>query len=152
MLLKLRRKDYESNYTRGELTIDDDLQPFCYTLEDKVREEKIKGVTAIPKGVYEVKFRKEVTPLTARYRVKYEDFFSYHLELQDVPNYTGVYIHIGNKPEHTEGCLLVGYGKSDGTLPLLKSTAAYRDLYIRVSAALLRGETVFVDVTDLPNM
>jgi Family of unknown function (DUF5675) len=73
----------------------------CVTLEDVVRDEKIKGGAAIPAGAYEIavtlsnKFQK-LLPL-----------------LMNVPNFEGVRIHSGNKPEDTEGCILVGQTKAE---------------------------------------
>jgi hypothetical protein len=50
MKLKLIRKYFRETYTIGELFINDNY--FCDTLEDKVRDKKIKDVTAIPYGTY----------------------------------------------------------------------------------------------------
>jgi hypothetical protein len=77
------------------------------TLEDPVREEKIPKVTAIPEGVYLLKWRKVLSGKTKQYR-KDHSWFNWHIELQDVENYKYVYIHKGNKPEDTDGCILVG--------------------------------------------
>ena len=52
MNLILKRRWLIDNATLGELFIGGEY--FCYTLEDKVREEKIKGITAIPYGSYKV--------------------------------------------------------------------------------------------------
>lgn len=98
MKLTLKRTDFTDNSTIGELFIDGAF--FCYTIEDKVREVKIKGVTAIPTGTYKVivnmsnRFKK-LMPL-----------------LLDVPNFEGVRIHAGNTSADTEGCLILGYSKS----------------------------------------
>jgi len=79
---------------------------FCYTLEDTYNEVKIPGVTRIPAGVYELDFLKYDTPLTLKYR-ETRPWFNYHIEIKNIPNYTGVYIHNGSTHEHTEGCILV---------------------------------------------
>ena len=69
----------------------------CFTLEDVERTEKIKGMTAIPKGEYEIvktyspKFNRPVPMLVG------------------VPNFERVYIHGGNDAADTEGCILVGF-------------------------------------------
>ena len=55
----------------------------CFTLEDERRAEKAKGETRIPEGVYNIVKRKVDSPLTLKYREKY-DFFDYHLMLEDV--------------------------------------------------------------------
>lgn len=97
MELTLQRKTFNEKFTLGELFIDGVF--FCYTVEDKVRDVKIKAVTAIPYGNYKVivnmsnRFKKEM-PL-----------------LLDVPFFEGVRIHSGNTAEDSEGCILVGMVK-----------------------------------------
>lgn len=53
--------------------------------------------------------------------------------LLDVPGYEGVLIHIGNTPEDTDGCLLVGYNKVKGQV--IDSTKAFKELYSILSSA-----------------
>jgi hypothetical protein len=67
-------------------------------------EGKVYGETAIPAGRYKVgiyfwlKHKKEVPILI------------------DVPGFTGILIHTGTNPKHTEGCILVGQNKQKGRL------------------------------------
>lgn len=99
-LLRTRLKD---EYTAGQLYIDGEY--FCFTLEDKVREEngvpvekwKVKGETAIPQGVYNVVF--EDSPR----------FGPQTLTLLKVPGFSAIRIHSGNTHRDTEGCILVGF-------------------------------------------
>lgn len=98
LLLKLIRETYTDNSTIGKLLINGIHH--CYTLEDAVREKKIKNVTAIPAGTYEVILNysnrfKQIMPL-----------------LLNVPNFQGVRIHWGNYSTDTEGCILVGTTKA----------------------------------------
>ncbi len=90
--------------TLGLLFFDSDF--YCYTLEDTFRNVKVKGQTRIPKGTYNLDFYKTVTPLTEKYR-RTRDWFDFHIHVQDVPNFTHVYIHNGSDHTHTEGCLLI---------------------------------------------
>src|SRR5688572_13804843 len=78
-----------------------------YTLEDEQREVKQSGETRIPTGFYELKVLKSDTPLTLKYRAKYP-WFKHHIEVTNVKGFKGVYIHIGNKDEDTDGCILLG--------------------------------------------
>jgi len=94
MKLLIKRLHRTENSTIGELFVDGKFE--CYTLEDKEREIKIKGETAIPKGTYNVTITqsnrfKRLLPLLA-----------------NVPNFEGVRIHSGNSNHDTEGCILVG--------------------------------------------
>ena len=97
MDLKVLRKELTARSTIGELHVDGKFE--CFTLEDAVRPVKIKGVTAIPSGVYEV-----VVNFSQRFRRPLP-------LLLNVPNFDGVRIHAGNTDADTEGCLLVGKTK-----------------------------------------
>lgn len=108
MKLKLQRIFKAETYTIGKLFIDGVY--FCDTLEDKVRDVKIKGITAIPTGKYKVKITmsnrfKKLMPL-----------------LIDVPNFEGVRIHSGNTSEDTEGCILVGKNSETGKVTNSRNT------------------------------
>ena len=72
---------------------------FCYSLEDKIRydDKKVYGKTAIPDGRYRVVLNwsnrfQRIMPL-----------------LLDVPNFTGVRLHGGNKAEDSHGCPLIAF-------------------------------------------
>jgi hypothetical protein len=130
MTLKLLRKWFTEDSTLGELYINDKF--FCYTLEDKIREEKIKGKTAIPYGVYKV-------------IIDYSNRFKCNMiHILDVPNFEGIRIHAGNTDEDTEGCILVGYTKQDNSIG--KSRLASEALKGFVSDALKKGD-VKIEIT-----
>lgn len=95
------RDTFTQKSTIGKLYINGDY--ICNTLEDPVRANgvKIKGDTAIEQGVYKVS-------LTRSKR------FGRTLPLLlNVPMFSGVRIHGGNRPENTEGCILVGLNRGD---------------------------------------
>lgn len=101
----------------------------CFTLEDEYREEKVKRETRIPAGRYRVKLKRVLTGLTKKYREKHP-WFTWHLELQNVPNFTSIYIHVGNFETQTEGCILVGMGAMSGDKQSIQqSVVAFKDLY-----------------------
>lgn len=103
----------------------------CYTLEDGFKVDKIKGETRIPAGTYQLGIQENVTPLTERYRSKH-NWFENHLHVKDVPNFTSVYIHIGNTDENTDGCLLVGDSIDNNAMKkgfLGSSTNAFKRIY-----------------------
>jgi hypothetical protein len=111
------------------LTIDGVHQ--CFTLEDKVRPEKIFGLTAIPAGRYEVVVNESA------------HFHKLLPELVEVPNFEGVRIHSGNKAADTEGCILVGTTKGPNVVN--NSHVAFDALFPKIQAAVAR-EKVFIDI------
>jgi len=93
-MLRLDREIYSDNSTIGRLYFKNEF--LCWTLENTVRRLKIKHKTAIPTGHYEV---------IMSYSYKFQERLPL---LLDVPYFTGIRIHAGNKPEDTDGCILVG--------------------------------------------
>ena len=96
------------------------------TLEDPIRRRKIPGVTAIPAGTYDLSLRNE-GGMTKRYAKKFPDMHKGMIWLRDVPDFKYVYIHIGNYPKDTEGCILVGTRAKQEMI--VGSTDAYRRMY-----------------------
>jgi hypothetical protein len=135
MNLKLIRTDFTDKSTIGELYAIDDKgteEFLSFILEDVVREEKIKNETAIPYGQYKVvithspRFRRNL-PL-----------------LLDVPNYSGVRIHPGNKDTDTQGCLLPGTRK--GTDYVFESKKAFEKIYEKIYKTIKAGEEVTITI------
>lgn len=134
--LSLLRYSDDGETTIGLLEIN--RQFYCYTLEDTFHEEKIKGETRIQAGTYFVRFRKEVTELTSKYRDRYPEWFTYHLQLQNVPGFDSIYIHNGGDHTHTEGCILVSdsLNVNNAKTFLSNSRETYRRLYGYLSEQL----------------
>ena len=70
----------------------------CYTMEPAVRKgPKVPGKTAIPAGTYDCV-------------VNFSKRFQKPLPLiMNVPSFSGVRIHGGNRPENTQGCVLAAF-------------------------------------------
>ena len=131
MILRLQRKWFIDNTTLGELLIDDTF--FCYTLEDKVRNKKIKGITAIPYGEYGV---------TVDYSTRFKKSMPHVL---DVPEFEGIRIHAGNTAEDTDGCIIVGFIKGNAVVG--KSRAALEQLSDILDSAISRNEKITLEIT-----
>ena len=119
MLVTIKRLYKTDNSTIGELFVDGIFE--CFTLEDKERDVKIKGETAIPKGTYKVIINesnrfKRLLPL-----------------LIDVPNFEGVRIHSGNSNHDTEGCILVGQTRNKNYIG--QSRKAFEKLFAKMQKA-----------------
>ena len=149
MKLELKRFIHDAESTTGYLNIDKSFE--CFTLEDQHQEEKIPGETRIPAGTYEIEFNEYPTPLTLKYQNKYK-WFKYHLQLQLVPNFDNVYIHIGNNQKHTRGCILIGdslHNRGNVEDFISESAKAFERLYTKVSAALEKGEKVTIKIINV---
>lgn len=140
MELKVKRFADNKKATLGYIFVDG--VPFCFTLEDEERTTKVKGETRIPEGTYEIKYRKEGGH-HATYSKKYGNKHFGMLELQNVPNFQFILIHIGNTEKDTDGCLLVGESALSN-FTVANSTVAYERLYPIVAAALNKGEKVTI--------
>jgi len=123
---------------------------YCYTLEDTHREVKIDDQTRIPAGKYTLDFIRHDTELTLKYRNLFPEWFHYHLEIQKVPNYTGVYIHSGGDHTHTSGCLLVSDSLSvkNTSKFLTNSQNTFKRLYIYLKKEIENGTPVRLIMRD----
>lgn len=142
MELLLKRSVKTDTSTIGKLSVDGKF--LCLTLEDKDRDlvntmpaadiAKIKkyAITAIPRGRYQVivnqstRFNK-LLPL-----------------LLDVPGFSGIRIHTGNKPEDTEGCILVGTKQSANWIS--ESRIAFDALMELINKAITKKELINITI------
>lgn len=125
MELRVDREPSDDKSTIGALYIDGVFE--CWTLEDPVREFKIFAQTAIPAGRYKVIIDQSV---------HFKNAFLPHI--LDVPNFSGVRIHIGNTDSDTEGCILIG--QTRGTDFIGMSGAAMAAFFPKLQAGLLAGD------------
>ena len=135
MKLALKRIALRPTYTIGKLYIDDVY--FCDTIEDTVRdinkngkfdnrEKKIHSKTAIPYGIYEIKWT---------YSPRFK---KYTPQLMNVPSFEGIRIHAGNTSADTEGCLILGENKQVGKV--LNSRATINKFYPIIKEACSNGK------------
>lgn len=120
----------------------------CAGLEDPIRAQKIPTISCIPAGKYEVKVR-----TFGGFHKKYEQKLPFHqgmLEIADVPNFTDILIHIGNFPQDTSGCLLVGQNFKDYTA-IYNSKDTYEQLYKLVIDAAL-DDNLSIEFVNSENM
>jgi hypothetical protein len=139
MKLILHRNWLVGDTTSGRLYIKEDrvgskLKFHSFTLEDKVRNEKIHGKTAIPYGKYPI----EITKSTRFGRMM--------PLIKNVEGFDGVRIHTGNTAIDTSGCLLVGKELTKDGKRLINSRGAYSDLNNKISEAIKKGEKVTMEI------
>ena len=126
MELTVIRKTFTDRSTIGDLMFRDEW--FCFTLEDMVREPgvKIPGRTAIPEGRY---------PLVIDQSNRFRRAMPHIL---DVPMFTGIRIHTGNRAKDVEGCIAIGYTKDRDFIG--KSVAAFNTFFDRLYEGLLHDK------------
>jgi hypothetical protein len=141
MELKLKRYILTDKSTISDLFIDGHY--FCKTLEDtdrgltstmsldEIKKIKVWGQTAIPKGRYEVV-------------ISYSNKFKRLLpELLNVPGYGGIRIHVGNRPQDTEGCILPGNWFYEDQV--INSKATFTTLF-QMMQSRAKKEKIFITV------
>lgn len=150
--LTLKRIAKKDTYTIGRLYINGEY--FCDTLEDtdrglsaaipvdELKKMKVYGRTAIPTGIYRVSLR----TVSEKFRNKAwaRPYGGRLPRLLDVPAYEGVLIHVGNTPEDTLGCILVGENKQVGKV--VNSTSIFNRLMARLQPAAEKDEDVYIQI------
>jgi hypothetical protein len=107
--------------------------------------------TRIPEGRYKIGLRKE-----GGHHGKYQKMFpKLHqgmLELQAVPNFQYILIHIGNNDDDSAGCILVGqkfYIEPSGQLSIQESTLAYQKVYSKIIKEIAAGNEVWITIENI---
>jgi len=140
MIIKITRTDCNDKRSIGTLT----MPMFtCHTLEDTdrglkkdmpiagIQAIKVPAKTAIPYGKYEVV-------------VSFSNRFKKMLPLLiGVPGFEGIRIHAGNTDADTEGCILVGLGKSFDSITQSRSAMSRFMTHLMAS---LKTEKCYVEV------
>ena len=131
--------------TISKLVYQDEI--FGFILEDGRREVKEKGWTRIPAGRYELIPRKH-GKFFARYRQMWGHSFA--IELKDVPNFTDILVHTGNKISDTRGCLLINekmaFDRENRSYRGESSHKAYKAFYDILKEVYGGGEQAFIQV------
>jgi hypothetical protein len=149
MLLHLITISTDPRSTLSALLVDGTFE--CFALEDTFHYVKVDGHTRIPEGKYPILLRHE-GGMDYDYRQRFGKMHKGMLWVMDVPNFRWIYLHCGNAPKDTQGCILVGDKPSNNqyTNPWLgDSETAYKRLYPKVAGAISRGEMVYLRVSRL---
>uniref|UniRef100_A0AAU8B7D0 DUF5675 domain-containing protein n=1 Tax=Dulem virus 42 TaxID=3145760 RepID=A0AAU8B7D0_9CAUD len=99
---------------------------------EQIREIKVYGETAIPKGTYTV---------TLTYSSRFKKIMPL---LNNVKGFDGIRIHSGNSAKDTEGCILVGDNKEVGKV--LNSRTTYEKLFAKLKTASEKGEKITITI------
>ena len=115
----------------------------CNVLEDTVRAAGVKmfGKTAIPAGRYQIVITKSERFSKIRGKTTFLPL------LIAVPGFEGVRIHTGNKPEDTEGCLILGKYSPSTKNWVSSSVIEFSKVFPKMQAALDAGQKIFITIT-----
>lgn len=152
MNITIKRIFKGDKYTIGKLYVNGIYE--CDTLEDtdrgltqdmplsNIQSKKLYGETAIPTGTYKI----DMNTVSPKFKDRsWAKFCGGKLpRLIDVPGYSGVLIHVGNKPVDTLGCILVGDNKVKGQV--INSTSTFQELYSLMLKAKVTGEEITITI------
>lgn len=112
---------------------------------DEIKQIKVKGETAIPKGRYKVILAKSEKFKNKPWVKPYDGLIPV---LENVKGYSGVCIHVGNSYDATLGCILVAkeIDKKNADR-VLRSTDCFNELMSQyLVPAWKRGEPIWITV------
>ena len=110
--LTIERKSSTTTCSMGYLIANDKV--ICYTLE-LPWVDNLNNISCIPEGTYNGILR-------------YDKTDGWRIQLENVPNRTGVQIHMGNYTREIKGCILVGTTAKVNDCSVENSADAYSKL------------------------
>ncbi len=110
--LTIARKYRSDTCTSGYFAVNGKI--IAYTLE-RPWAGNAPIISSIPDGTYNGVLR-------------YDHRDTWRIELQDVPGRNHIQIHVGNTPDDTEGCILIGLRLGDDLCSVIDSGMAYSAL------------------------
>ena len=156
MEILVYRKWPKAGYCLGRVYIDGQL--ICNSLEDEdrglsdsmdertIRNRKIYGKTAIPRGRYIIDME-TVSPKFSK-KEFYMDVCQGKLpRLKNVKGFEGILLHVADGPKGAdllEGCIGIGLNKKVGQLCDGKET--FKKVYALMKEAHDRGETIYITI------
>ncbi len=148
MTVRVKRCVSNADETVGILFIDG--VPTAVTLEDQKQNIKIAKETRIWAGTYRLGLR-TVGGHHDKYGKMFPTLHKGMLELQQVPQFQYILIHIGNTETDTDGCILVGEKivvEGTGRMKIENSTIAYQRVYKKIIDELVAGKEVWITIQD----
>jgi hypothetical protein len=156
MEILVYRKWPKVGYCVGRVYIDGRL--ICNSLEDEdrglsdamdertIRNRKIYGKTAIPRGRYTIDMD-TVSPKFSKYDFYKEVCDGKLPRIKNVKGFDGILIHVADGPKGAdllEGCIGVGLNKVVGQLCEGKET--FKKIYAMMKEAHKRGEVIHITI------
>ena len=156
MEILVYRKWPKAGYCIGRVYIDGQI--VCNSLEDEdrglsdamdertIRNRKIFGKTAIPRGRYAIDMD-TVSPKFSKYPFYMEVCQGKLPRLKNVKGFEGILLHVADGPKGAdllEGCIGIGLNKKVGQLCDGKET--FKKVYALMKEAHDRGETIYITI------
>ena len=156
MEILVYRKWPKAGYCIGRMYIDGQL--ICNSLEDEdrglsdamdertIRNRKIFGKTAIPRGRYKIDME-TVSPKFSKKQFYMEVCQGKLPRIKGVKGFEGILLHVADGPKGAdllEGCIGVGLNKEVGQLCDGKET--FKKVYALMKEAHDRGETIYITI------
>lgn len=129
-----KRTHYSNDGTYS--TIDDEGKPFAVVCERPWLNNQ-HGISCIPEGSYFADLYKE------------GKFAGYYL-LRDVKDRDGIFIHGGNLPTDSAGCLLIGenFGIMNGFVSVLNSRTTPGEGFLEFMQRCAGAQTIQIEILD----
>jgi hypothetical protein len=122
-----------------------------FTLEDAPQSVKIMHRTRIPAGTYDLSLR-QGSPMARKHAERYGSWHLGMIWLLDVPGFEYVYIHPGNWPDDTSGCILPAMSaaySAAGAMHVRESSTAYMAVAPGLMRAIMHGPaSCSIEITD----
>lgn len=138
--------------SQGVLLDKETLAFHSHTIEDEGRTIKVPGETRIWAGFYKLAILKLENDWTLKHRAKYGDWFKFPIEITNVPQFSGVLIHVGYGEQDTEGCVLladtIGNNSQDAGYIGSRSMEAVKRFYLKVYPYLEQGGVANLEIRD----
>ena len=156
MEILVYRKWPKAGYCIGRVYIDGQL--ICNSLEDEdrglsdsmdertIRNRKIYGKTAIPRGRYTIDME-TVSPKFSKKEFYMEVCQGKLPRIKNVKGFEGILLHVADGPKGAdllEGCIGIGLNKKVGQLCDGKET--FKKVYALMKGAHDRGEIIYITV------
>lgn len=149
--LYMNRIFHDAETTQGALIDPSIKKMWGFIIEDQPQPKKVAKETRIPAGRYKLIINKTLTDKTKEYIAKYP-WFKFHIQLENVPGFQGIYIHIGNNDKDTDGCLLMNHVIRNmgvyANTPGAESTECFKAFYLYFYPLLESGQDVYINVQD----
>jgi len=149
MELTLQRVSGTKQDTIGDFY--DETHKFLFnTLEDEYRDKKVSKETRIWAGRYKLGIQETITPKTQKYLddIRLKPWFERHIEILNVPQFRGVYIHLGNDEDDTDACVLTGDWANKQERKVIHSVVRYKQFYTRYYPLLKSGVDIYLNIFD----